>query len=37
MCLIILKKINIAYKWKHNVTREKKVTLLMISNCEKWH
>ena len=31
------KKINIAYKSKHNLTREKKVMLLMISNGEKWH
>ena len=31
------KKINIAYKSKHNLTREKQVILLMISNDEKWH
>ena len=31
------KKINIAYKSKHNLTREKQVILLMISNSEKWH
>ena len=31
------KKINIAYKSKHNLTRGKKVILLMISNGEKWH
>ena len=31
------KKINIAYKSKHNVTREKQVILLMIRNGEKWH
>ena len=31
------KKINIAYKSKHNLTREKKVILLMISNGEKWN
>ena len=31
------KKINISYKSKHNLTREKKVILLMISNGEKWH
>ena len=31
------KKINIAYKSKHNLTREKEVILLMISNGEKWH
>ena len=29
------KKLNIAYKSKHNLTREKKVILLMISNGEK--
>ena len=31
------KKINIAHKSKHNLTREKQVILLMISNGEKWH
>ena len=31
------KKINIAYKSKHNLTREKQVILLMTSNGEKWH
>ena len=31
------KKINIAYKSKHNLTREKQVILLKISNGEKWH
>ena len=31
------KKINIAYKSKHNLTREKQVILLMICNGEKWH
>ena len=31
------KKTNIAYKSKHNLSREKKVILLMISNGEKWH
>ena len=31
------KKINIAYKSKHHLTREKPVILLMISNGEKWH
>ena len=30
-CLIILKKIEIAYKSKHNLTREKQVILLIIS------
>ena len=37
MFLIILKKIEIAYKSKHNLTREKQVILLMISNGENWH
>ena len=36
MCLIILEK-SIAYKSKHNLTREKQVILSMISNGEKWH
>ena len=31
------KKIEIAYKSKHNLTREKQVILLMISNSENWH
>ena len=31
------KKINIAYKSKHNLTKKKQVILLMISNGEKWH
>ena len=31
------KKIEIAYKSKHNFTREKQVILLMISNSENWH
>ena len=31
------KKIQIAYKSKHNLTREKQVILLMISNGENWH
>ena len=31
------KKINIAYKSKHNLTREKQAILLMISNGEKRH
>ena len=31
------KKICIAYKSKHNLTREKQVILLMISNDENWH
>ena len=31
------KKINIAYKSKHNLTREKQTILLMITNGEKWH
>ena len=31
------KKTEIAYKSKHNLTREKQVVLLMISNGENWH
>ena len=31
------KKIEIAYKSKYNLTREKQVILLMISNGENWH
>ena len=31
------KKIEIAYKSKHNLTREKQIILLMISNGESWH
>ena len=31
------KKIHIAYKSKHNLTRKKQVILLMISNGENWH
>ena len=31
------KKREIAYKSKHNLTREKRVILLMISNGENWH
>ena len=31
------KKIQLAYKSKHNVTGEKQIILLMISNGENWH
>ena len=31
------KNIQVAYKSKHNLTREKQVILLMISNGENWH
>ena len=31
------KKIEIAYKSKHNLIREKQIILLMISNGENWH
>ena len=31
------KKIHVAYKSKHNLTREKQVILLMISNGKNWH
>ena len=37
MFLMILKKIEIAYKSKYNLTREKQIILLMISNGENWH
>ena len=30
-------KIHLAYKSKHNLTREKQVILVMITNGEKWH
>ena len=30
-------KIYLAYKSKHNLTREKQVILLMITDGEKWH
>ena len=30
-------KIHLAYKSKHNLTREEQVILLMITNGEKWH
>ena len=36
-CLIILKKINIAYKSKNNLTQERQIILLMISDGQKWH
>ena len=32
-----IKKIEVAYKSKHNLAREKQVILLMISNGENWH
>ena len=31
------RKIHLAYKLKHNLTREKQVILLMITDGEKWH
>ena len=31
------KKIKVAYKSKHNLTCDKQVILLMISNSENWH
>ena len=31
------RKIHIAYKLKHNLTRENQIILLMITNGEKWH
>ena len=30
-------KIRLAYKSKHNVKRENRVTLLMITDGKKWH
>ena len=35
-CLII-KKINIAYKSKNNLTHERQIILLIISDGQKWH
>ena len=32
-----IKKIQVAYQSKHNLTREKQVVILMISNGENWH
>ena len=32
-----IKKINIAYKSKNNLTQEKQIILLMISDGQKWH
>ena len=32
-----IKKMQVAYKSKHNLTCDKQVILLMISNGEKWH
>ena len=37
MFLLTLKKIEIAYKSKHNLTRDNQIILLMISNGENWH
>ena len=34
---IILKKINIAYKSKNNLTQETQIILLIISDRQKWH
>ena len=31
------RKIHIAYKSRHNLTREKQVILLIITDGEKWH
>ena len=30
-------KIHLAYKSKHNLTRENQVIILMITDGEKWH
>ena len=37
MFLLILKKIEIAYKSKYNLVRDNQIILLMISNDENWH
>ena len=37
MFLLILKKIEIAYKSKYNLIRDNKIILLMISNGKNWH
>ena len=37
MFLLILKKIEIAYKSKYNLVRDNQIILLMISNGENWH
>ena len=31
------RKIHVAYKSKHNLTRENQIILLMITDGEKWH
>ena len=33
----ITRKIHVAYKSKHNLTRENQIILLMITDSEKWH
>ena len=37
MFLLILKKIEIAYKSKYNLVRDNQIILVMISNGENWH
>ena len=37
MFLLILKKIEIAYKSKYNLVRDNQIIVLMISNGENWH
>ena len=37
MFLLILKKLEIAYKSKYNLIRDNQIILLMISNCKSWH
>ena len=37
MFLLILKKIEIAYKSKYNLIRHNQIILLMISNGKNWH
>ena len=37
MFLLILKKLEIAYKSKYNLIRDNQIILLMICNCKSWH
>ena len=37
MFLLILKKVEIAYKSKYNLIRDNQIILLMISNGKNWH
>ena len=37
MFLLVLKKVEIAYKSKYHLIRDNQIILLMISNGENWH